>query len=122
MDEITAHLYCQPDLQKIIGDWRVGLRLRNLSRHTLRAYDTDITQFIKFMNVHMGKEISLNDLSEAAIRDFRSWLANRAGQGASVSSRARSLAGVRNFFTWMDKNGILHNPAAGLLSTPKRPA
>ena len=122
MDEITAQLYCQADLQKTIQNWRSGLLQRNLSRHTLRAYDADLTQFIKFMNGHIGKQISLNDLSEAAIRDFRSWLANRAGRGVSASSRARSLAGIRNFFSWLDKNGILHNPAAGLLSTPKRPA
>lgn len=115
-------LYCQPDLQKTIADWQKNLSNRNLSKHTIRAYNTDLNQFFKFMNGHLGDQISLNDLSETAIRDFRSWLTNKAVAGTKSSSRARSLAGIRNFFNWMDKNGILHNPAAGMLSTPKRPA
>lgn len=115
-------LYCQPDLLNTIEQWQTNLRNRNLSKHTYRAYNTDLNQFMAFMNGHLGQQISLNDLSEAAIRDFRSWLTNKAVSGTSASSRARSLAGIRNFFNWMDKNGIMHNPAAGLLSTPKRPA
>jgi len=115
-------LYCQPDLESTIDQWQQYLKQRNLSAHTYRAYNSDLNQFLKFLCGHMGQQISLNDLSEAAIRDFRSWLADKAANGNSSSSRARSLAGIRNFFTWMDKTGILHNPAAGLLSTPKRAA
>lgn len=119
---MTLELYCQPDLQNTIADWQTNLRHRQLSKHTLRAYNTDLNQFLKFMNGHIGGQLSINDLSEAAIRDFRSWLTNKAVSGTKSSSRARSLAGIRNFFNWMDKNGIMHNPAAGMLSTPKRPA
>jgi integrase/recombinase XerC len=120
---MSAFLYCQPDLQKTIADWQKYLSVeRQLSPHTYRAYNTDLKQFTTFLNYHMGHEICLNDLSETAIRDFRAWLADKASQGTKSTSRARSLAGIRNFFTWMDKNGILHNPAAELLSTPKRPA
>jgi len=120
---MTLDLYCQPDLQKTISDWHRYLTSeRQLSPHTFRAYNTDLTQFLTFLNTHIGNEVCLNDLSETAIRDFRSWLTNKANQGTSSSSRARSLAGIRNFFKWMDKNGILHNPAANMLSTPKRPA
>jgi integrase/recombinase XerC len=78
--------------------------------------------FLKFMNTHQGQQISINDLSETAITDFRSWLTQKAVKGAKASSRARSLAGIRNFFTFLDQNGIMHNPAASLLNTPKRPA
>ena len=120
MDALNLH--CQPDLLKTIIDWQNNLRARNLSKHTYRAYNTDLNQFLKFMNGHLGDLICLDDLSETAIRDFRSWLTSKAVDGANASSRARSLAGIRNFFNWMDKNGILHNPAAGMLSTPKRPA
>lgn len=118
----TLDLYCQPDLQKILADWRRYLVVeRNLSRHTVRAYETDITQFLKFLNGHFGHEISLNDLSESAIRDFRAFLARRAADGATSASRARMLAGIRNFFSWMDRNGVLHNPAPHLMQSPKRP-
>lgn len=119
----TLDLYCQPDLQQVLGQWHKYLTVeRRLSHHTVRAYETDLKQFLIFMNGHFGHEVCLNDLSEAVIRDFRSWLAKRAADGTQSSSRARMLAGIRNFFTWMDKNGILHNPAPSLMQSPKRPA
>jgi len=120
---MTELLYCAPDLIDVVAQWRKYLSVeRQLSKHTYRAYNGDLHQFLSFMNKHVGHEISLNDLSDTAIRDFRSWLTDKAKAGAKSSSRARSLAGIRNFFTWMDKNGILHNPASEMLSTPKRSA
>jgi integrase/recombinase XerC len=119
----TLDLYCQSDLQNIMNDWHRYLTVeRNLSRHTVRAYESDLKQFLMFLNGHFGQEVCLNDLSEAAIRDFRSWLAKRAADGTQSTSRARMLAGIRNFFSWMDKQGILHNPAPSLMQSPKRPA
>lgn len=121
MDEINIHL--SSDLQKTVSDWYKYLTIeRNLSPHTVRAYKTDLLQFTKFLNNHMGKKICLNDLSDTAIMDFRSWLSDKASSGTKPTSRARSLASIRNFFAWMDKNGILHNPAPELLQTPKRAA
>lgn len=116
-------LSCSPDLLDVIEDWQKYLSIeRNLSKHTYRAYNTDLKQFFDFLKDHYGRQVTLNDLSEAAIRDFRSWLTHKAQTGVKSSSRARSLAGIRNFFAWMDKNNILHNPAPDLLQTPKRPA
>ena len=94
--------YCQPDLAKVVEDWNQALKIRQLSNHTHRAYNTDLTHFLKFMNGHIGQPVSINDLSDAAIRDFRSWLTSKAMDGTKSSSRARSLAGIRNFFNWMD--------------------
>jgi integrase/recombinase XerC len=123
--QILGHqfdLYCAPDLKPILDQWNRFLTIeKQLSSHTVRAYHTDLKQFLMFLNGHNGELISLKDLSDTALRDFRSWLANKAANGASSSSRARSLSGVRHFFKWMDKQGILHNPATELLQTPKRP-
>ncbi len=121
MDALNFH--AMPDLQNVVQDWHRYLTVeRNLSLHTVRAYQTDLRQFLTFLQNHNGHPSCLNDLSDTAIRDFRSWLTNKAVEGTKATSRARSLAGIRNFFAWMDKNGILHNPAAELLQTPKRPA
>jgi len=114
---------CEADLIRTYADWNRYLKSeKNFSDHTVRAYQTDVIQFFEFMNGHLEKNLSLCDLAEVPLRDFRSWLAHKTMSGTQASSRARSLSGVRNFYKWMDKNGILHNPNAVQLVTPKRPA
>ena len=41
--------------------------------------------------------------------------------GAGAATRARSLSGVKNFLGWLDKQGIMHNPAIKTVRTPKQP-
>ncbi len=94
---------------------------KHFSRHTLRAYTRDILYFLEFLTGHIGRPPSLNDLGDASLRDFRSWLTRRAAEGAGNSTRARQLSSIRSFLKWLDRNGFLHNPAIGGVRTPKRP-
>jgi integrase/recombinase XerC len=111
-----------PDLQKQVNDWQVYLKAeKNVSRHTLRAYAGDLTHFLKFLNTHLGKPPSIDDLSEAGIRDFRAWMSKKATDGTSNASRARSLSGIKNFLGWLDKHGVMHNAAIGGIRSPKLP-
>ncbi len=113
---------CAPDLQSILHKWQDYLQHeKQVSPHTLRAYCADLSNFIEFLQHHFAKEICLDDLSEVKITDFRSWMSKQAIKGTSNASRARSLSGVKNFTTWLDKNGILHNPAINALYSPKLP-
>ncbi len=113
---------CAPDLAGTLQKWEDYLRHeKQVSRHTLRAYTGDITHFITFLNTHHGKAPSLQDISDAGIRDFRSWLSKKAMEGTGNASRARSLSGVKNFLSWCDKQGILHNAAISGLRSPKLP-
>ncbi len=113
---------CADDLAGIILKWGEWLRFeKNMSRHTIRAYGSDISHFISFLFDHLGKKPCLNDLSEISLRDFRSWMAKKAMEGASNASRARSLSGIKNFLVWMDKQGILHNASIRTVRSPKQP-
>jgi integrase/recombinase XerC len=113
---------CAPDLQNALQGWQDYLRYeKNLSRHSLRAYSGDVSQFISFLANHFGKPPALDDLSEAGIRDFRAWMSRKAIDGASNASRARSLSGIKNFLGWLDKQGILHNAAIKTVRSPKKP-
>lgn len=94
---------------------------KRFSRHTLRAYTSDLQYFCDFLTKHLGKPPSMQDLSETSLRDFRAWLTKKTVDGASASTRSRSLSSVRNFVTWLDKNGHLHNAAIGNIRTPKLP-
>lgn len=121
-DDSEFSLLCAGDLKDALTKWRDALRYeRNLSRHTLRAYTADVTGFLSFLMQHHGKPPGLNDLSETNLRDFRSWMSNRAMGGASAATRARSLSGIKNFLSWLDKQGIMHNAAIKSVRTPKQP-
>lgn len=113
---------CQADLADALLKWQDWLKIeKNVSPHTFRAYTSDIAQFISFLAKHNAKEVSLSDISGTSLADFRSWLSRKAMDGLASASRARSLSGVKNFLTWLDKQGILHNAAIRLVRTPKLP-
>lgn len=121
---IKAHILalCADDLKNQIEKWQDYLQYeKQVSKHTLRAYCSDVTHFVSFMADHLGEPPCLNALSEIKIRDFRAWLAQKAMQGSGNASRARTLSGLKNFMSWMDKNGVMHNPALAVLRTPKLP-
>lgn len=110
------------DLSKTLLDWHTYLKVeRNVSKHTLRAYISDITEFIRFLSQHHGEEISIDMIASAPIQDFRAWLSRQAVNGKKNASRARSLSGVKNFLHWMDKQGIAHNAAISAIYSPKIP-
>jgi len=118
---VTLEL-CAPDLRDALAKWYEYLRYEKVvSKHTLRAYISDVTGFIGFLNQHHEKAPGLNDLSEANIRDFRAWMSRRTMDGASAATRARQLSGVKNFLSWLDKQGIMHNAAAKTVRSPKLP-
>ncbi len=110
-----------PDLADKFYAWMKYLKYeKHYSKHTLRAYSKDVIYFFEFLTNHSGRPPSLNDLGDTSIRDFRSYLSKRLMEGASNSTRARQLSSIRSFIKWLDKNGYLHNPAIGLIRTPKQ--
>jgi integrase/recombinase XerC len=109
------------DLTAAVSAWHEHLAARHVSPHTLRAYQTDVKNFLDFWQNHHGRPACLNDLSAAAVADFRSWLAARARSGAKAASRARNLSGLKNFLTWLDKTGQMHQPKIHLVRGPKLP-
>ncbi len=113
---------CAADLSAMLQRWQDYLRHeKQVSKHTLRAYTGDITHFITFLAAHLNKPPGLNDLSDVGIRDFRAWMSRKALDGTSNASRARSLSGVKNLLSWLDRQGIMHNAAINTVRTPKLP-
>lgn len=113
---------CASDLAKALTEWQQWLRVeKNVSKHTLRAYCGDLSNFVRFLSGHKGKSISVSDVSGTALSDFRAWMSRQTINGAAASSRARTLSGLKNFLSWMDKQGLAHNAAISTVRTPKQP-
>jgi integrase/recombinase XerC len=70
---------------------------RNVSPHTLRAYDTDVSQFVAFVagerRVPAGS-VPVDAFTADAVRGF---LAALRARGLSRASSARRLAALRTF-------------------------
>lgn len=112
----------EPDVQNTIERWIAAMRVqRRISPHTLRAYQSDLSEFFDFMMSYKGKPLCLDDLSALTLQDFRGWMVQRVNNQASAASRARNISTLRSFFKWMDRQGILHNPYVKHLRTPKLP-
>ncbi len=110
----------QPDLANSFNQWLDWIAHgRRLSKHTVRAYQTDLSDFFSFLSDHLGAEIGIKDLGDLKLSHFHSWLAKKAGKNVSKRARARAVSSVRHFFRWLDKQGIVHNPAIQLLRSPK---
>jgi len=113
---------CADDLVEVLGRWQDWLKFEKyVSPHTFRAYVGDVTHFITFLSGYLEITPSLNDLSEVTLRDFRAWMSHKAMDKASNASRARALSGVKNFLSWLDRQGVLHNAAIGTVRSPKLP-
>lgn len=121
----TALAYALPlvdaALQKTVGQWYTQLAdVKRYSPHTLSAYLTDLSAFLRFCNQHTGEEVSLAILAALSARDIRAWLATRVGENLAGTSNARALSVIRNFFRYLQKQNLLENAAVFSIKTPKR--
>jgi integrase/recombinase XerC len=97
------------------------LRLNeNASAHTVRAYDSDLTQYLVFLAAHTGRRVS--ELGPAHLDHLgaRAWLGDLNKRGNTKSSAARKLSAVRAFGRYLRREGVLEGDPAALVGTPKR--
>jgi integrase/recombinase XerC len=102
-------------------DFLDHLRLNeNASAHTVRAYESDLSQFITFVAAHLGRrrgDLLATDFNQTHIRAFLGDLHKR---GNSRSSAARKLAAIRTFGRYLRRDGVIDGDPAALVGTPRR--
>jgi integrase/recombinase XerC len=93
---------------------------RSLSAHTVRAYESDLSQFI----AHVGAarsikraEVMPDHLDRGAIRAFLAGLHKR---GCSRATSARKLAAIRTFLKYLLRKETIGDDPGTLVATPKR--
>ena len=110
------------DVMDAVARWQDWLRHeKRAAAHTVDAYLFDLQNLFRFLHRHRGGQVSLPLLAALSLTDFRSWLAHNAAADRQAASRARTVAGMRNFFHWLDRSGQLHNDAVDLIKLPKAP-
>ncbi len=98
---------------------------RNLSRHTVRNYLSDIASLL----VHLvGAETPPfartftaggQPLAAMTIRELRSWLAGMQARGQARTTLARRAAAARTFTAWAHRRGLVDEDPGVLLGSPK---
>jgi integrase/recombinase XerC len=93
---------------------------RNASVHTVRAYESDLTQFIGYAAAQADlkkRDLRPDQLDREALRGF---LGQLHKQGLSRATAARKLAAVRTFLRYLRREGVIEDDPGGLVATPKR--
>ncbi|MGV8948131.1 MAG: tyrosine recombinase XerC [Candidatus Paracaedibacter sp.] len=92
---------------------------RKVSSHTVEAYEGDMRQFLNFQNAHHGKNLSVEELINLSVRDFRAWLAHRSAKDYEHRSTARALSVVRSFFRYLMKHDYPVCSALAVIRSPR---
>ena len=103
-----------------IENWLTHLGAeRRYSPKTLEAYRRDVEQFLDFLTEHLGGRPSLKDLTALTPADVRAFLAKRRAEGIGSRSLMRTLAGLRGFGRYLERNGKGRVAALSAVRAPK---
>ena len=108
-------------MKEHLADYLEHLRLNeNASNHTVRAYESDLSQFLAFLAQQAGRKRSALTVDVFDHLNIRAFLSELHRRGNSRASAARKLAAIRGFGRYMRREGVLDGDPAALVGTPKR--
>jgi integrase/recombinase XerC len=90
---------------------------RNLSPHTLRAYERDVAGFVAFAAAEMG----CAGPRGASANVVRAWLAHLHSRRLARVSAQRALAALRTYFRFLGREGEVDANPARVVATPRAP-
>jgi integrase/recombinase XerC len=106
------------ELEIQIGRYLAELARAQTSPHTLKAYSSDLRQFLEYFTPPEGQPPPLARLEMLEIRE---WLADVYSRNLEPVSIRRKLAAVRSLFRFLLREGLIPMNPARLVRTPKAP-
>jgi integrase/recombinase XerC len=91
---------------------------RHASEHTLRNYESDLNQFLVYLQPPGGKAPAISEVDHLLIREY---LGHLHDQKLAKSSIARKLAALRSLFRFAVREGMIERNPGRLVSTPSVP-
>ena len=100
--------------------WLTHLRSeRRLSPKTLEAYARDLRQCLDFLCEHWGTRVTLAKFSKLEASDIRAFMAMRRADDIAGRSLMRTLAGLRSFGRFLEREGKGKVGALSAIRAPK---
>jgi integrase/recombinase XerC len=87
----------------------------NASAHTVRAYDSDLTQYLAFLAAHVDRRVSELTAADLDHLKARAFIADQHKRGNSKASAARKLSAIRAFGRYLRREGVLEGDPAALV-------
>ena len=104
-------------LEKGLATFLNALTGKNRSAATLRAYQTDISQFISFLHANNVSIHTSADVQKVDVIEYLSWLAKKELTGIA---RARKMSALREYFRFLEGVGVISKSPTTGIETPKR--
>ena len=104
-------------LEKGLATFLNALTGKNRSAATIRAYATDISQFISFLHANNVSIHTPAEVEKIDVMEFLSALAKRELTGIA---RARKMSAIREYFRFLEGVGVITKSPTTGIETPKR--
>jgi integrase/recombinase XerC len=104
-------------LEKGLEAFLDALSGKNRSLATIRAYRTDVLQFITFLHENNVAITLPSDVGKVDVLEYLSFLAKRALTGVA---RARKLSAIREYFRFLEGVGVIHKSPTTGIDAPKK--
>ncbi|WP_299586101.1 tyrosine-type recombinase/integrase [Mucilaginibacter sp.] len=94
---------------------------KRYSPHTVSAYESDLEQFIRFLNnpdkAGIVPEPTITHPNQISYHDIRNWMVELIGQKLTARSVNRKMATLRKYFKFLLQEGVLtENPSSKIRS------
>lgn len=89
---------------------------RNMSPETIRAYEKDLHQFLRYFAKGDGEPVNPADLSSLQIREYLAHLKEKNYEKTTI---VRKLATIRSFYKCLIRKGLVANNPLAEIPTPK---
>jgi integrase/recombinase XerC len=92
---------------------------RNVSVHTVRAYDSDVTQYLAWRAADCGRKISELQPEDLDGPSMRAWMISLNSASQARTTVARKLSGVRAFVQYLRREDVIEGDPTLTAVTPK---
>lgn len=93
---------------------------RHVSPHTVRAYESDVTQYLAWVAGDKNRKMSELSPADLDMTSVRSHLVDLNRAGKARSSVARKLSALRTFVKYLRREDLIDHDPAAMAVAPKR--